>query len=411
MVIQTKEMRYLQDHFRTYYTNNQVILPPRFESREWGFFLFGSNVWKRHVKFETPEDVGDFLKKVAPLHSYHSTAYYEDSGLQPMADKVKGWEGADLIFDLDADHLRNAETMTINQQLDNVKDMVRKLIYEFLLDDFGFKPSDINLAFSGNRGYHIHVRRPSVIDLDTHQRQEIVDYITGTGLDDEMVLPKEYSSATTFKGKVSSVDYTRNMPGFDATGWGKRIRKGYGDLLESVPMGTQEDCISYLKQLKQEYVIQGYGEKTIEKTAELLAGTSKGRSNIDVMKETGDLLSPDKKVSSFLIALTVKHSSIHMAGETDEPVTKDTKRMIRLMGSLHGKTALRVTPLTLEELEEFDPLKHAVVFPADEVEVEIVKEFKLDMMDQTFDLTEGVQKIPEYLACYLLGRRVAKLTK
>ncbi|MCA1813180.1 MAG: hypothetical protein LC624_04420 [Halobacteriales archaeon] len=36
-----------------------------------------------------------------------------------------------------------------------------------------------------------------------------------------------------------------------------------------------------------------------------------------------------------------------MTGETDEPVTSDVKRLIRLPGSVHGKTGLRVVPVPL----------------------------------------------------------------
>ena len=61
----------------------------------------------RHVKFTTQKEVLDYLSRVAPAHSYHSVAYYEDPGRNTMIDKK--WQGADLIFDLDADHLPEME--------------------------------------------------------------------------------------------------------------------------------------------------------------------------------------------------------------------------------------------------------------------------------------------------------------
>ena len=55
------------------------------------------------------------------------------------------------------------------------------------------------------------------------------------------------------------------------------------------------------------------------------------------------------------------------AGETDEAVTVDIKRVIRYVGSLHGKCGLRVTDFPLKRLnpyisEKFDPLSETIVF-------------------------------------------------
>ncbi|MBC64327.1 MAG: hypothetical protein CMB15_01655 [Euryarchaeota archaeon] len=58
------------------------------------------------------------------------------------------------------------------------------------------------------------------------------------------------------------------------------------------------------------------------------------------------------------------------AGETDEAVTVDVKRVIRWIGSLHGKCGLRVTEMPLERLNPFsnnyfNPLKESIVFSSD----------------------------------------------
>jgi DNA primase small subunit len=61
-----------------------------------------------------------------------------------------------------------------------------------------------------------------------------------------------------------------------------------------------------------------------------------------------------------------QHTMPLAKGETDEPVTADTKRLIRLPGSLHGKSGLKVVTLTRSSLDGFDPLRDAVAFPMDE---------------------------------------------
>ena len=62
-----------------------------------------------------------------------------------------------------------------------VKKETQKLL-TFLLSDFGITESRISVVFSGGRGYHIHVRDPSVFALGSDERREIVDYLTGRGL-------------------------------------------------------------------------------------------------------------------------------------------------------------------------------------------------------------------------------------
>jgi len=95
-------------------------------------------------------------------------------------------------------------------------------------------------------------------------------------------------------------------------------------------------------------------------------------------------------------------------GETDEPVTADVRRLIRCPGSLHGGSGLRVTPLSISALEEFDPLEDAVVFGDEPVFLEITKPFNTQMKGQSFCLKEGPEELPLYLAVFLMARGVAQ---
>ena len=103
--IKTKD--FLQEKFREYYSSADIMLPPRFTAREWGFLNWGGGVMNRHVRFSTINEIKAYLEKTAPAHSYHSVAYYSDPGSKTMIEKK--WQGADLIFDLDADHLPEME--------------------------------------------------------------------------------------------------------------------------------------------------------------------------------------------------------------------------------------------------------------------------------------------------------------
>jgi DNA primase small subunit len=57
----------------------------------------------RHRGFKNAEDLNSFIRVTVPLHAYYSSAYYERP--EEEMDK-KGWLGADLTFDIDADHIK-----------------------------------------------------------------------------------------------------------------------------------------------------------------------------------------------------------------------------------------------------------------------------------------------------------------
>jgi DNA primase small subunit len=89
-------------------------------------------------------------------------------------------------------------------------------------------------------------------------------------------------------------------------------------------------------------------------------------------------------------------------------VTADVRRLIRCPGSLHGGSGMRVTPLTLRDLEDFDPLQDAVVFGEEAVPLQIIKPFKTQMKGESFRLEEGPTELPAYVAVFLMARGVAE---
>ena len=95
-------LRFIQDKFAEYYANNVIQPPSSIEQREFGFLLFKEKIMVRHKGFENTDALNHFLRTTVPLHVYYSSAYYE----RPEEEMdEKGWLGADLIFDIDADHI------------------------------------------------------------------------------------------------------------------------------------------------------------------------------------------------------------------------------------------------------------------------------------------------------------------
>jgi DNA primase small subunit len=98
-------------------------------------------------------------------------------------------------------------------------------------------------------------------------------------------------------------------------------------------------------------------------------------------------------------------------GETDEPVTSDIKRLIRMPSSLHGKTGLKVVPLSRDAVDGFRPLRDAVpeTWTDEAIPVNLKNKLRLEMRGEPFDLTPGPNKVPEYLAIFLAARGLAAI--
>jgi DNA primase small subunit len=101
-----------------------------------------------------------------------------------------------------------------------------------------------------------------------------------------------------------------------------------------------------------------------------------------------------------------------LGGETDEPVTSDIKRLIRLPSSLHGKTGFVVTPLLRDDVDNFDPLSDAIpdIFTKQHINVNVTQPIKIRLKQTDFDLKPGKVEVPEFTAIFLLCRRLATIS-
>ena len=355
---------FLREKFKEYYLEYPIQLPPDFESREWGFILFDTLpkiVMYRHKSFLSRQEVLEYLRSMAPAHAFSSVAYYEHPGAGTMADKK--WLGAELIFDLDADHLPGAPE-SYSAMLANVKNETLKLL-DFLTDDFGFSEDMIDVVFSGGRGYHIHVRDQRVRTLGSAERREIVDYVSGAGL---AMTP---------------------IPGEESGGWGAKFNRWIVGYLQG--LHDRDDALKILRRF------EGIGE--VKAKALINAGND---ANLEFIRK-GDAGFLRKIPESFWNELTSRAVQ-EISASVDEPVTGDIKRLIRLPTSLHGGSSLRVVPLTLATIERFDPLTDAVVFSDAEISVAAESPASCDLRGNHFEIEEGVNTVPEYAGIHLMCR-------
>ena len=389
--------RFLFKAFRKYYRVNTPIMPDRFTRREFGFMFFDKNYVQRHMGFGRPEELDRFMYGQVPSHSYYSTSYYRKPNAPTMDEKE--WMGAELIFDLDADHLDGAKEMTYSEMLVQIRSEMMNLVDSFLLGDLGFSEDQVHITFSGGRGYHAHVRTPDVMGLGTHERRELVDYITCSGLSIDWVFP--YNKVATSKvalgnGVRTNVAKDRLIPPADAGGWKLRMRNGLLDVVE-------EFCTRDVKEIRKEYPsIKGSDKQSITKAQEELI------RNRAFMFEKNTMAVVSQTTQNMLVKIMKEDVAYRLSGEVDEPVTADIKRLIRLPGSVHGKSGLRVTPITRQELTDFDPLQMAVPdeYSDDPIKITMRRDSKLDMKGEHFSLS-GETEVPEYAAVFLIGRKMA----
>ena len=317
---------FLENKFSEYYEKNlgEIRAPEYIDNREFGFLLFKKGVMVRHKGFKTIESARNYIKMINPSDVYYSTAYYEKPEA-PM-DK-KNWLGADLVFDIDADHLETscrilhdkwicencgysgkglapnsclkcgterlkADSWVCEKCLDEAKKEVLKLI-DMLISDFGLQPNNLHSYFSGHRGYHLHVNAKQTRMLGDNERKEIVDYILGVGLDVQLY-------------DLKNIETMLKELELNESGWKGRITRGYYRHLNEIKKGTRQAKLKHKEILRK------------------------------IITEN--------------------------SARIDTVVTTDIHRLIRMPETLHGKTGLRAVKVDINNLEEFDPFKESLAW-------------------------------------------------
>jgi len=346
--------------FGQYYQNSPLWSPPRLKSREWMFIPFGGSPPIRHKAFSGVEQVRSFLSERAMHSVFYSTAYWKRPFEMKMADKL--WQGADLIFDLDGDHLPGVTDKDFPGMLEVIHEQAWSLWNDYLEPEFGFNEDHLQVTFSGHRGFHLHYRDPALFHLDSEARRELVSHIRGEGVDVRGGLARYHDDS--------------------AQGWTRRIRDGMDDMIETLRniSNKESNSLEELKRLEAglQSLLDREGQ-TSQRTAESirkLADVVNHEQRTQRLKEGRfELLG---KYQSLFLNLLKSDTSVVLgaAGETDEVVTIDVRRQIRWPTSLHGKSGMRVSEFPLNRLDPdgtnpYNPLYEALALGMDEsIEVE-----------------------------------------
>jgi DNA primase small subunit len=374
----------LRGAFREYYfKQKQVEEPDSIEQREFGYSQFGTPGMARHLSFRSAGELTATLLREAPSDVYCSNALYRFPTL-PMQEKQ--WQGADLIFDIDGKDLqlpcvpshsypicsncgrvsqpvdneyacqscgvKKASYISIpcNKCIDGSKKEATRLV-EFLTADLGISTKNIHLYFSGNNGFHFHIRDDTFRPLDSQARSDLVGYIMGVGLTTESIGVRRYpgSGLAFVKFPRSGLDY----------GWRKRV--------------AEKLDISASSTIKLNNIVKEKG------------GYSGFKAELDRITR-------------------------QMGVRIDPQVTTDVHRVFRLPGTLNSKSGLAKIECSLDRLDSFDPFNEACLLGSTKVKVRMKTHAKVRLRGQTFNIAKEEAELPAFAAAYFICKGLADAT-
>ncbi|ABW02204.1 DNA primase small subunit domain-containing protein [Caldivirga maquilingensis] len=346
-----ESLRYIEVLFKNYYRN--YFKPPgvpRIENREVAYQPFTGQSMIRHLGFRNWNDLRSFITERIPRNLYLSSAYFNNPSAGEM--DAKGWLGADLVFDIDGDHLptdncRGVELVTIECLNDALSEVVK--LIDVLRYEFGIEEKHLRVTFSGHRGFHVHVEGPEdVINLTQDERRMIVDYLTG------------------------KVDLTRQI---------LVNREGRATVVELGPFNANL--------LGKVYGSVGRVFTEASKLGKVTAGLVRDRS---------------EDIKSGL--------TVHI----DEVVTIDTNRLMRMPNSLHGKTGLIAVELSLSDLDKGIEaiVDKAVAFRKGNPRIRLTQRLQVSrVLGEVIRVKEQGEEAsePAYVAVYLILMGLAQLAE
>jgi DNA primase small subunit len=402
--------------FFKYYSEcfEQIEVPSSCEKREFGAMPIGQKKMLRHRSLKDGDELHDFLNSFIPSDVYYSIAYYENPEATEM--NGKGWTGADLVFDIDADHIpttcekihdewvcskcslagRGAipdicpicgaekfevKTWPCDACINSAKQETIKLL-DMLTNDFGLSKKDIRIFFSGHRGYHLHVEDKTVQDLDSIARKEIVDYVTALGFDTtNLNLTRMGTTQSNLQKSLSLSDH----------GWRGRVARG------------SKTFVAKAKQSDYEKLDLGIN----------IANTLiRNKDRLIKSWEASGFLGPAKGIGVQTWKKILEYSVDSQKSNIDTVVTTDIHRLIRLAGSLHGKTGFKKIKLDQSGIDSFDPFKNAIAFKTGTATIHVASAPEFRVGDETFGpYTEQTVTLPTSAALLLVCKNRAKVVQ
>lgn len=360
-----------------YYKHAPDVIPRKIEQREFGFGTFDGKVVGRHFAFENAKKLTDYLVKESPMSVSCAQSYYRYPAARPM--EAKQSLGAEMVFDIDATdmnlpcQLEHGKKWVCEICLDKVKEEAIKLVENFLVPDFGFSEKEIEINFSGNRGYHLHINSENVLPLDNFARREISDYIAGNGIDFDLFFTTVFAQDTRIKKLMGPRPIEKGWQGRIANNFLKNLNDGVDSLMA---LGIDK----------------AQAKKLYEKRALVQMGIMNGNWDMVYIKKKDEFW---KNV--------IAKQAVMQGDKIDKNVTSDPSHLLRCPNTIHGDTGLISKKAgTKSSLEKFNPMKEAIAFKTGETKVHVTNSPKLIMNETSYGPYKDQDVIvPTYVGAYL----------
>ena len=354
-----------------YFSHFDLIhVPPKPTQREFGYQKINGGM-TRHLSIKDNKELHLLLMKEIPSDVYCSNAYYSFPSM-PMSEK--DWQGADLIFDIDAKDLglpcRKDHTISKCSSCQQIKNEGQpqcikcgstkfevssvackncinkskeevKMLIEILTKDLGIKHEEIIAHFSGNEGFHVRVVNSDYETLDSQERADLADYVMLNG-----IMPETFGIRRQTTSKPL-------LPNIDEKGWRGRIAKTLFGSKAKIPKITKE--ITF-------------------------AGYSTFQLKLEEMRQT-------------------------IGVKVDPKVTMDIHRIFRLEGSVNSKSGL--SKVQCNDLDAFDPFVDACLLGDEKIEITVNCPISIKLKNKKFGPYDNEKvALPKYAAVYMICKGI-----
>ena len=288
-------------------------------------------------------------RQKAPSGIFASTGYYLDP------HDCKDLINYDLVFDLDTDN-------TFENRFDQIEDS-RKItlrMIDTVLKDLGFEKEDMLIEYSGSKGFHVTITDEYYRNLDAVERRQLIDYIQGKGVDKANII---------VDGKLRPY------------GWGRQVGHFINEVILS-PDFDSEDLNKY------------FGKNVVKKISALLENPQR----------VEDLKAGRFREFTGLLPATMRFTK-ELSDYLDRKVTTDRRRVLRVPGSIHGKSGLPSIRVDYDDLvlTEIIVDKLMTTVGADEVNILLEEDVTIDFPYKKV-IPAGEHTLPRYEALCVLSK-------
>ena len=248
----------------------------------------------------------------------------------------KDRRGQTLAFDIDYGDIPGSSDRTPTKNLGAAARSTLNLA-KILVKDLGFDYSDLDITFSGKKGFHVRVNiggNPlfSVKDqTDKSVRKALVNYVSGYEF-----APMDF---LLVKARAHAAN-TWHLKGYES-GWGYRFNQSIEYLIKAAKATTEE--FTKVLQLYSPWYTdkKRYGTKKTLPSQKVIEGFRKAcNENRDSILKGGDIREMKDSEAKRLLSFALARTRLRHAAFVDKVVTDDFARVLRIPGSLHGGSGL-----------------------------------------------------------------------